>query len=250
MLTAEQQIRYSRNILLPELGVEGQRRLLQSKVLIIGLGGLGSPVAMYLAAAGVGTLGLVDNDCVDLSNLQRQILYRTADVGKSKVDMATKNIHCLNADVKIVGHNVLFDAEGGASLVAEYDFVVDATDSITTKFLINDLCVEAGVPFCHGGVLEFIGQVLTVIPGKTACYRCFFKKAPVGDSARRCSHGGVLGSVAGIIGSIQATEALKYLSHSGELLTNSLLICDVATAMFRRIPVTARQDCSACSQLF
>lgn len=249
MLTAEQQVRYSRNILLPELGVEGQTRLLQSKVLIIGLGGLGSPVALYLAAAGVGTLGLIDNDCVDLSNLQRQILYKTVDVGRSKVERATENIHCLNPDVTIVGHDLLFDAENGVSLIEGYDIVVDATDSIVTKFLINDLCVEAGVPLCHGGVLEFIGQVMTIIPRKTSCYRCFFQKAPVGESARRCSDGGILGSVAGIIGSIQATEVLKYLTHSGELLTNSLLICDVSTAMFRRIPVAMRKDCSTCAHL-
>ncbi|CAG36414.1 related to thiamin biosynthesis protein (ThiF) [Desulfotalea psychrophila LSv54] len=249
MLTPEQLSRYSRNILLPDIGLDGQEKLLAARVLLVGLGGLGSPIALYLAAAGVGTLGLVDNDSVDLSNLQRQVLYDSSSLGGAKVDATAARIASLNMDVTVHRYPVLFAEENGASLVADYDFVIDATDSIGTKFLINDICVRAGVPFCHGGVLEFIGQVMTVIPGKTACYRCFFKNPPVGDGAKRCSHGGILGSVAGIIGSLQATEALKFITGVGDLLTDSLFICDPSVNMFRTLPISSRDDCEACASL-
>ncbi len=249
MLREDQNKRYSRNILLSELGVLGQEKLLSSKVLIIGVGGLGSPVSMYLGAAGVGNIGLVDDDVVDISNLQRQVVYTENCIGKSKVEESAKRILANNSDITVNVFKDRFDEVNGPEILKGYDFVIDATDSIVTKFLINDLCVTAGVPFCHGGVLEFVGQVTTVIPKKTACYRCFFRKPPEGKAAIKCSHAGILGAVAGTIGTIQATEALKYITGIGQLLTDSLLIYEAADSMFRTIPINKDPMCKACSNL-
>lgn len=249
MLRDDQNKRYSRNILLSELGVVGQQKLLSSKVLIIGAGGLGSPVSMYLGAAGVGTIGIVDDDVVDISNLQRQVVYTEACLNRSKADEAAKRVLANNSDITVNVLKERFDEINGPDILKGYDFIIDATDSIVTKFLINDLCVAARKPLCHGGVLEFVGQVMTVIPEKTACYRCFFKKPPEGDAARKCSHAGILGAVAGTVGTIQATEALKYLTGIGELLTDSLLIYEAKDTMFRKITVTKSPDCSSCSSL-
>lgn len=235
-------------MLLPDVGEAGQKKLFDARVLIIGVGGLGSPVALYLAAAGVGCLGLVDNDVVDTSNLQRQVVYTEADVGVAKVCAAQKHLRELNHEVEILEHYMAFDEKNGHKLVEMYDFIIDATDSVTTKFLINDICVQAQKPFCHGGVLEFVGQVMTVVPGETACYRCFQKKAPEGERARACSFGGVLGSMAGIIGSIQASEALKYITSCGDLLTDKLFICDVSSNMYTTIDVVKREHCLACGK--
>lgn len=246
MLTEERKARYSRNMLLPELGEEGQKKLLSAKVLVIGLGGLGSPVALYLAAAGVGHLGLVDDDTVDISNLQRQVIYTEADVGVAKVSAARKHLCQLNNDVQITEYKMFFTEANGDQIVSEYDFVIDATDSVATKFLINDICVRNKKTFCHGGVLEFVGQVMTVIPFETACYRCFQQKAPQGERARACSFGGVLGSMAGIIGSLQASEALKYITSCGDLLADSLFICDVSSNMYNTIEVSKKKECPVC----
>lgn len=246
MLTEERRARYSRNMLVSEIGEKGQKKLLESKVLIVGLGGLGSPVALYLAAAGVGCLGLVDNDVVDTSNLQRQVIYTEADVGAAKVCAAKKQLQRLNSDVDVLEYKTFFDEKNGEKLVADYDFVIDATDSVAAKLCINDICVRAQKPYCHGGVLEFVGQVMTVIPYQTACYRCFQKKSP--KRAEASSFGGILGSMAGVIGSMQASEALKYITSCGDLLTDSLFICDVSSNMYNTIEVERRKNCPACGK--
>lgn len=249
MLREDQNKRYSRNIQLSELGVDGQEKLLASKILIIGAGGLGSPVSTYLGVAGVGTIGIIDDDVVDISNLQRQFLYTEDCLGKSKAQETAKRIIANNSDITVNVFQDRFDSINGPKILKDYDFVIDATDSIVTKFLINDLCISEKIPFCHGGVLEFVGQVMTVIPQQTACYRCFFNRPPKGDAARKCSHAGILGSVAGTIGTIQATEALKYITGVGELLTNSLLIYEAIDTTFRTVSVRKNPECKACAPL-
>ena len=192
-LTEEQIQRYSRHILLQDVGVEGQEKLLKGKVLIVGAGGLGAPVAMYLAAAGVGTIGIVDADVVDLSNLQRQIIHFTADVDKPKVLSAKEKMEAINPDVKVVTYQEFLSANNALDIINNYDFVVDGTDNFPVKFLINDACVMAGKPFSHGGILRFHGQTFTHLPG-TACYRCMFKEPPPVGSVPTCSQAGVLGA--------------------------------------------------------
>ncbi len=245
-LTEEQIQRYSRNIILEQIGGEGQEKLLASKVLIVGLGGLGSPVALYLAAAGVGTIGLLDGDEVDLTNLQRQIIHHTKDVGRRKVVSAKSKIRAANPDVAVRSHDVWVRADSIREIIRGYDFVIDATDNFRAKFLINDACYFERIPFSHGGILQFEGQLMTVIPGKTACYRCVFPGPPPGNAVAPCSQAGVLGVLPGVIGSLQATEAIKYLLGIGELLTGSLLTYSALTMDFRRVPATRRTDCALC----
>jgi len=244
--TAEQLERYKRNIMLAEVGLEGQRQLLQAKVLVVGAGGLGSPVLLYLAAAGVGTLGVIDGDRVDLSNLQRQIVHGRKDIGRPKGESARERMTMLNPEVQLEVYGERLTKKNGPELLDRYDFVVEATDNFESKFLVNDLCLQAGVPFCHGGILEFSGQILTVIPGQSACYRCIFTKEPPQEVARSCSQAGVLGAVAGVIGSLQAVETLKYLTSSGELLVDTLLTYDALTARFRQVEVRKRESCRCC----
>ena len=209
-LSSEQLERYSRHIILKEVGLKGQKKLLNAKVLIIGAGGLGSPAAMYLAAAGVGTIGIADADKVDLSNLQRQILHSTSDVGKPKVDSARETMEALNPDVHVIPHHLFVSAENIMELIEPYDFILDGTDNFAAKFLINDACVLAGKPFCHAGIIRFHGQLMTYVPGKGPCYRCVFKQPPPKDAVPTCREAGVIGAVAGIIGCMQALEAVKY----------------------------------------
>src|SRR5574344_103342 len=244
-LREEQIQRYSRHILLQDVGVEGQEKLLKGKVLIVGAGGLGAPVAMYLAAAGVGTIGIVDADVVDLSNLQRQIIHFTADVDKPKVLSAKEKMEAINPDVKVVTYQEFLSANNALDIINNYDFVVDGTDNFPVKFLINDACVMAGKPFSHGGILRFHGQTFTHLPG-TACYRCMFKEPPPVGSVPTCSQAGVLGAIAGMLGTIQAAEVLKYLTGVGELLTNRLLTFDAKSMIFRTIKVNKNADCSIC----
>ncbi len=244
-LTEEQIQRYSRHILLQDVGVEGQEKLLKGKVLIVGAGGLGAPVAMYLAAAGVGTIGIVDADVVDLSNLQRQIIHFTADVDKPKVLSAKEKMEAINPDVKVVTYQEFLSANNALDIINNYDFVVDGTDNFPVKFLINDACVMAGKPFSHGGILRFHGQTFTHLPG-TACYRCMFKEPPPVGSVPTCSQAGVLGAIAGMLGTIQAAEVLKYLTGVGELLTNRLLTFDAKSMIFRTIKVNKNADCCIC----
>ena len=198
-LTKEQKLRYHRHLVLQGIGEEGQTKLLQSRVLIVGVGGLGSPVAQYLSAAGVGTLGLVDGDLVSLTNLQRQVIHKTGDVGRPKVDSAEEAIHLLNPDIKVIKHEFYLSETNVAALVRDYDFIVDGTDNFSSKYLINDACIMEGKPFCMGGIQRFGGQLMTHLPG-TACYRCLFPEPPSIRNVETCSMVGVLGSVAGIMG--------------------------------------------------
>ncbi len=245
-LTQQQIQRYSRHIILDKVGGAGQQKLLESKVLIIGAGGLGSPAALFLAAAGVGTLGIVDGDKVDMTNLQRQVLHATADVGRDKVDSAVETIIAINPDVCIQPYKCLATAENIRQIIRDYDFVIDGTDNFASKFLINDACFFEKKAYSHAGVLAFDGQLMTVLPGQSTCYRCIFDAPPPPDSVPSCSQAGVLGVLPGVIGSLQATEAIKYVLGLGDLLTNSLLTYNALTMNFRRITVKRNKACSLC----
>jgi adenylyltransferase/sulfurtransferase len=237
--------RYARHIVLAEVGGEGQRRLMDARVLIVGAGGLGSPAALYLAAAGVGTLGICDDDAVDLSNLQRQILHGTPDVGRRKTDSAAAAIARVNPDVRVEDHALRLDA-GQANLLASYDVVLDGSDNFETKFLLNDAALVRGVPLVIAGILRFSGQLMTVRPG-TACYRCVFEEPPPPDVAPSCQAAGVLGAVAGVMGSLQAVEALKLILGRGSPMTDRILVYDALSATFRELQVSRRPECSACN---
>jgi molybdopterin/thiamine biosynthesis adenylyltransferase len=247
--TAEQIERYSRHILLQDVGVEGQERIINSKVLVIGAGGLGAPVLLYLAAAGVGRLGIIDGDVVDLSNLQRQVIHFTPDLGKPKVESAKEKIKLINPDVNVVTYHDLFSATNAFDIIRDYDFIVDGTDNFPVKFLINDACVLAGKPFSHGGILRFEGQTMTYLPGTAAaCYRCVFHSAPPPDAVPTCSQAGVLGAIAGMLGTIQAAEVLKFITGTGELLTNRLLTFNAKTMNFRNVNVRRNKKCPVCGE--
>ncbi|MGD0154075.1 MAG: HesA/MoeB/ThiF family protein [Thermacetogeniaceae bacterium] len=248
MKFSESQIeRYSRQLILKEIGGKGQGKILQGRVLVVGAGGLGSPCALYLAAAGVGTIGIVDGDRVELSNLQRQIIHFTADLGREKILSAEEKIVALNPDIRVATHSFRIRADNIRPLIKEYDFIIDGTDNFPAKFLINDACVMEGKPFSQAGILRWYGQAMTYVPGN-ACYRCVYSAPPPAGSVPSCSQAGILGAVAGILGSIQAAEALKFLTGAGELLTNRLLLVD-ALAMDFNIIDTVRQDhCPACGE--
>lgn len=248
MFTEEQIERYSRHIILKEVGGKGQKKLLDGKVLIIGAGGLGSPAALYLAAAGVGVLGVADADVVDLSNLQRQVIHHTSDIGKPKVLSAKEKMEAINPDIRVNAHQIWVDAGNIAELIREYDFVIDGTDNFAAKFLINDACVMAGKPYSHGGILHFIGQTITVKPGESPCYRCIFPEPPPPDAIPTCAQAGVIGVLPGVMGSIQATEAVKFLLGVGELLTGRLLIYDAEEMEFRNVPVKMNPRCPVCGE--
>lgn len=243
--TEEELLRYSRHILLADVGVEGQEKIRAGKVLIVGAGGLGSPIALYLAAAGVGTIGLIDGDVVDLSNLQRQVIHFTADVNQPKVESAKAKIEQLNPNVKVITYNTLLTSENARQIIAEYDIVVDGTDNFPVKFLINDACVMAGKPYSHGGILRFEGQTFTYLPGH-ACYRCMFGAPPPPGAVPTCSQAGVLGAIAGMLGTIQAAEVLKFLTGVGELLTDKLLTFNAKTMDFRKTRVRRHDRCPIC----
>lgn len=245
-LTEEQRERYSRHIMLGQVGEAGQRKLLSSKVLLIGAGGLGSPAAVYLAAAGIGTIGIVDADKVELTNLQRQILHHTSDLGVEKVKSAQTKMRAINPDVTVKPYHELVSAANIRKIIREYDFVIDATDNFPAKFLINDACFFENKPFSHAGVLRFDGQLMTVLPSKSACYRCVFHSLPSADVARSCSHAGILGVLPGVIGILQATETIKYLLSIGELLTDALLTYNALTMEFRKMRLRRNPDCLLC----
>ena len=249
-LTTEQIERYSRQILVPDFGGKGQIRLRRGRVLIIGAGGLGSPIAFYLAAAGVGTLGLIDPDNVELSNLQRQILHATTDLGKAKVESGKETLTGLNPDVEVITYALRLDSDNVAGLFAEYQFIIDGSDNFETKFLVNDAAVRLRKAYSHAGIVRWQGQTMTVISGKTACYRCLFKEPPPPAEILNCQQSGILGAVAGTIGSIQATEAIKYLIGFEEgLLTDRLLTYDARAMKFHQVGVTKDPECKACRQL-
>ncbi|MDR2803412.1 MAG: molybdopterin-synthase adenylyltransferase MoeB [Treponema sp.] len=248
--TDEQLERYSRHIILKEVGVKGQQKLLSSKVLIIGAGGLGAPAAMYLAAAGVGTIGIADADVVDLSNLQRQIIHSTADVGKAKVLSAKETMNAMNSDVDVVPYREMITAANIGDIIRDkdYDFVIDGTDNFPAKFLINDSCVLLKKPFSHAGIIRFQGQLLTYIPGQGACYRCVFHDPPPAGAVPTCREAGVLGVMGGVIGSLQATEAVKYLLGMDGLLNGWLLTYNALTMDFRKVPLVKSKMCPVCGE--
>lgn len=236
-LSDEQMERYLRHLVLGEIGGRGQERLLASSVLIVGVGGLGSPAALYLAAAGVGRIGIADGDRVERSNLQRQVIHHTPDLGEAKVASAAAKMRAINPDVRVEEHPFFLDHANIADLVQDYDFVLDCTDGFPVKFLINDACVLSGKPFSHAGVLRWEGQTMTCLPWRSATFRCVFREAPPPDSVPTCAQAGILGAVAGTLGTIQATEAVKYLLGQGDLLENRLLVYDALRMRVRTVAV-------------
>ena len=247
-LTEEQITRYSRHIILEEEGGRGQEKLLASKVLIVGAGGLGSPAGLYLAAAGVGTLGLVDADRVELSNLQRQVIHHTDTIGMEKVVSAANTLRALNPDITIKTHALRINAQTITDIIRQYDFVIDGTDNFPTKFLINDACYLTDTPFSHAGILRFYGHLLTVLPGRSTCCRCVFGAPPPAHTVPSCAQAGVLGVLPGVMGSLQATEAIKYLLGIGDLLTNTLLIYDALTMEFSKVTLKENRRCPLCGE--
>lgn len=246
--TDEQITRYSRHILLPEVGGKGQKKIAKSRMLIVGAGGLGSPAALYLAAAGVGTIGLIDSDVADLSNLQRQILHHTPDLGRPKVVSGKEKIQALNPDVNVVTYEDRLIANNALGLIRDYDVVIDGVDNFPAKFLINDACFFAEKPLVHGGILRFDGRVFTIIPKKSACYRCVFKNPPPPGLVASCQEAGVIGVLAGIIGTIQATEALKLVLGIGRPLTDRMLDFDARRTSFREIKTKRNPNCPLCGE--
>jgi molybdopterin/thiamine biosynthesis adenylyltransferase len=247
-LGEEQIERYSRQIILPEIGGKGQERLLASKVLLVGAGGLGSPAGLYLAAAGVGEIGVIDADAVDRTNLQRQIFHATPDLGRPKVDSASERMRTINPGVFVRGYEERLTADNALHILEQYDFVIDGTDSFASKFLVADACHFARKAYSHAGILRFEGQTMTVIPGETSCYRCVFEAPPPPGVVPSCAQAGVLGVVAGVVGTIQATEAIKHLLGIGELLTGRLLVYDALEMKFRMVSVGRNRECPLCGQ--
>jgi molybdopterin/thiamine biosynthesis adenylyltransferase len=245
-LTEEQIERYSRHIIIEQVGGAGQEKLLASKVLIIGAGGLGAPAGLYLAAAGVGTIGIVDGDNVDLSNLQRQIIHHTADVGAEKIISAEAKMLAINPETRVKTYKQWAKADNIREIIRDYDFVIDGTDNFAAKFLVNDACYFEKVPFSHAGILRFDGQLMTILPGETTCYRCIFGGPPPTNAVPSCSQAGVLGVLAGVVGSLQATEAMKYLLGLGDLLTGTLLTYDALRMDFRKVSLNRNPDCPLC----
>ena len=247
--TDDQLERYSRHLILKEIGVRGQKKLLAARVLVIGAGGLGSPAAMYLAAAGVGTIGIVDDDVVDLSNLQRQIIHGTGNVGMPKVESAAETVTSINPDLTVKPYHIRVSAGNIAELIAGYDVIVDAADNFSTKFLINDACVLAGKPYIYGGALRFEGQLMTYVPGRGPCYRCIFRDMPAAGEVPSCKEAGVLGAVVGVIGSMQAVEAVKLILGVGKPLTARLMTFDALAMTCRAVPLPEREpDCPVCGE--
>ena len=241
------QARYARHLALPEIGAEGQQRLQESRVLIVGAGGLGSPAALYLAAAVVGTLGIVDYDVVDVSNLQRQVLHDSARIGTRKTDSAAITLARLNPGVLVETHPVRLDASNAADIATGYDLIVDGTDSFPARYLLNDVAINLGIPMVHGSVLRFEGQVTVIAPYRGPCYRCLFAVPPPPEISPSCAEAGVLGAVPGVIGSLQAVEAVKMLLGIGEPLVGRLLVYDGLNADMRVFSTARDPACPACS---
>jgi molybdopterin/thiamine biosynthesis adenylyltransferase/rhodanese-related sulfurtransferase len=248
VLTPEQRNRYGRHILLPEVGEEGQRTLLESKILLLGAGGLGSPAALYLAAAGVGTIGIVDMDVVDQSNLQRQILHNMERVGDRKVDSAKKTLTALNPDVDVVTYDVRLGADNILDIISGYDVIVDGTDNFPTRYLLNDASLLARVPVVHGSIFRFEGQVTVFKPYEGPCYPCLLPEPPPPELAPSCSEAGVLGVLPGIVGSVQALEAIKLVLNLGDPLVGRLLAYDALDQTFREFKVRRDPQCPACGE--
>jgi molybdopterin/thiamine biosynthesis adenylyltransferase/rhodanese-related sulfurtransferase len=247
-LSAAQMGRYSRHVLIPEVGEEGQLKLLDSRILLIGAGGLGSPAALYLAAAGVGTIGLVDADVVDESNLQRQVIHTTDRVGMPKVESARQAINALNSDVNVVGHQVRLGPDNAEGIIAQYDVVIDGSDNFDTMYLVNEVTVRQDKPSISSSILGFDGQITTIVPHSGPCYRCIYSEPPPPSLAPSCSEVGVLGVLPGIMGLLQATEAIKLVLGIGEPLAGRLLLFDALSASFTELKVRRNPECPVCGQ--
>ena len=246
-LDATQLDRYSRHIIMDDVGPEGQSSLLDADVLVLGAGGLGSPIIQYLAAAGVGTLGIADDDVVELSNLQRQIIHGDDDVGRAKVDSAAEFVAELNPDIRVEKHETRVTAASVDDLIRDYDFVVDGTDNFGTRYLVNDACTLAGIPFSHGSIFKFEGQVTTFTGGdESPCYRCLFPEAPPDGMVPNCATAGVLGVLPGTVGALQATETVKHIIGAGESLDGSMLFFDALNMEFDRVEIPRQPDCPVC----
>jgi molybdopterin/thiamine biosynthesis adenylyltransferase len=247
-MTAEQRERYSRHTLLPEVGVDGQLKLLNAKVLLLGAGGLGAPTALYLAAAGVGTIGLVDDDVVDASNLQRQVIHNTERIGMAKTASARIFIEGLNPDVKVVEHNGRLDASNIRDVISEYDIVVDGADNFPTRYLLNDASVRLKKPVVSASILGFDGQISTFVPFEGPCYRCLYPTPPPAELAPSCSANGVLGVMAGTMGTLQANEVIKLILGKGEPLVGRLLLYEALGTRFTELKVRRDPDCPICGE--
>jgi len=244
--TDDQLLRYSRHIILPEVGGKGQAKLLQAKVVIIGAGGLGCPVGYYLTAAGVGTIALIDNDTVEMSNLQRQIAHSVNTIGMPKVESAARTFTALNPDVNIVQIKKRISKDDILDLIKDYDIVVDGSDNFPTRYLVNDACVMTKKPLVSGAILRFEVQVTTIVPGEGACYRCLFEDPPPPGLVPSCQEAGVLGVLPGVIGGLQATEVLKLILGKGEVLKGELLIYDALKTTFRKVRIPKNPKCPVC----
>ncbi|WP_405284257.1 molybdopterin-synthase adenylyltransferase MoeB [Gaopeijia maritima] len=247
-LSRDELVRYARHLALRDVGIEGQERLRDSRILLVGAGGLGSPAALYLAAAGVGTLGVVDADRVDATNLQRQIAHGTADLGRLKVESAAERIGDLNPHVQVVEHPVRIDRTNALDLVKGYDLVIDGSDNFPTRYLVNDACVFTGVPFVYGAILRWDGQVSLFATPDGPCYRCLFREPPPPGLVPSCSDAGVFGVLPGVIGSMQALEALKWVLRTGDSLAGRLLLFDALESRWREIEVPRAPDCPVCGE--
>jgi adenylyltransferase/sulfurtransferase len=247
--TEEQVLRYSRHIILPGIGGEGQRKLLDAKVLCVGAGGLGSPIAMYLAAAGVGTLGIVDFDRVDLTNLQRQLLHDTDDVGRPKVESAVDRLHGMNPGIDVVPHDTMLTSDNAFDIIGQYDIVIDGSDNFPVRYLVNDACQMLGKPLVYGSIYQFEGQASVFMPGQeTPCYRCLFPQPPPPGAVPSCAEAGVFGVLPGIIGSIQAVEAIKLIIGKGDPLIGRLLLFDALDMEFQTVKLRWDPDCPVCGK--
>jgi molybdopterin/thiamine biosynthesis adenylyltransferase/rhodanese-related sulfurtransferase len=245
-MTQEQSIRYARHTMLPEVGTEGQVKLLKSKVLCLGAGGLGSPAGYYLAAAGVGTLGMIDDDVVDASNLQRQILHATDRIGMPKVESAAKTLTGLNPDVKVVPYKARLSSENVMDILKDYDVIVDGVDNFPTRYLLNDAALKLGKPVVHASIYRFEGQMTSFIPGQGPCYRCLYPAPPPPDMAPSCQEAGVLGVLPGVVGVLQATEAVKLILGIGKPLAGRLLMFDALATKFRELKLRRDPTCPTC----
>ena len=247
-LSQDQIERYSRQILLPNIGGKGQEKILNAKVLIIGAGGLGSPCALYLASAGIGRIGIVDSDSVELNNLQRQVLHSVKNVGSPKVESAKERLNAINPDIEVIPHNIRLASGNILGIIKDYDIIVDGSDNFPTRYLVNDTCVLAKKPLSHGGIFRFDGQAITILPGERACYRCLFPEPPPPGLVPSCQEAGILGTVAGIIGTIQANEVLKYILGLGNLLAGKLLVFNALDSSSRQVKVPRNPDCPVCGK--
>ncbi len=247
-LSNDEIMRYSRHLIMPEVGISGQRKLKEASVLCIGTGGLGSPLTIYLAAAGVGKIGLVDFDSVDLSNLQRQILHSTVDVGKPKVESAAEKLQAMNPEIEIIAHKEAFTSENALRLCGDYDIIVDGTDNFPTRYLTNDACVMLGKPNVYASVYRFEGQASVFYPGRGPCYRCLYPEPPPPGVVPSCAEGGVLGVLPGIMGTIQAAETIKLILGKGKPLIGRLLIFDALEMSFSEVALRRNPDCPVCGE--